>query len=110
CFMDKAKSTSARKQLLKRFESFFEFPMILLGFVWLVLLIIELVDRTTPFLETFGIVIWVIFVIDFIIKFTVAPEKVPFLKKNILTIISLVVPAFRVLRLARVLRFIRLSR
>jgi voltage-gated potassium channel len=108
--MDKKKEFSERDELLKRFERFFELPMVILGFVWLVLLIIELVYKTSPVLETFGLIIWVIFVLDFSIKFFLAPNKGDFLKKNILTIISLVVPAFRVLRLARVLRLLRLSR
>jgi voltage-gated potassium channel len=108
--MDKKKETSERNQLLKRFENFFEFPMIVLGFVWLVLLIIELVYQTSAVLETFGVVIWGIFILDFLIKLLLAPEKPLFLKKNVLTIISLVVPAFRVLRFARVLRFFRFSR
>jgi voltage-gated potassium channel len=108
--MDKKKETSERNQLLKRFENFFEFPMIVLGFLWLVLLIIELVYQTSPVLETFGVVIWGIFILDFLIKFILAPDKQLFLKKNVLTIISLVVPAFRVLRVARVLRFFRFSR
>ena len=108
--MDPNNATFERNQLLKRFESFFEFPMVVLGFVWLVLLIIELVYQTTPLLETFGVVIWVIFILDFVVKFALVPDKKLFLKKNVLTVISLVVPAFRVLRIARVLRFFRLSR
>lgn len=108
--MDKERAKSERNQLLKRFESFFELPMIILGFLWLFLLIIELVHQTSPALETFGLIIWGIFIVDFAIKFSLAPEKIPFLRKNILTIISLVVPAFRVLRVARVFRFFRLSR
>lgn len=108
--MDKEKEISERDELLKRFERFFELPMVILGFVWLALLIIELVYETSPVLETFGLIIWVIFVLDFSIKFFLAPDKGDFLKKNILTIISLIVPAFRVLRLARVLRLLRLSR
>ena len=93
--MDPNNATSERNQLLKRFESFFEFPMVVLGFVWLVLLIIELVYQTTPLLETFGVVIWVIFILDFVVKFALVPDKKLFLKKNVLTVISLVVLAFR---------------
>lgn len=84
--------------------------MVILGFVWLVLLIIELVHKTSPILETFGLVIWSIFIVDFLIKFSLAPEKVQFIRKNILTLISLVVPAFRIFRLVRILRLLRLSR
>jgi len=101
---------SERNLLLKRLEHFFELPMIILGFVWLALLIIELVYKTSPVLETFGLIIWGVFILDFVIKLIVAPEKVSFLKRNVLTVISLIVPAFRVLRVARILRFIRFSR
>jgi voltage-gated potassium channel len=107
--MDK-NTRSERRQLLKRFENFFELPMVILGFLWLALLIVELVHKTSPALETFGLIIWVIFIVDFLIKFFVAPEKSAYLKTNILTMLSLVVPAFRILRITRLLRFIRLSR
>ncbi|HEU5146432.1 MAG TPA: ion transporter, partial [Chryseosolibacter sp.] len=108
--MDKDKTRSARNQLLKRLENFFELPMIILGFVWLALLVIELVYQTSPALETFGLVIWGIFIIDFLFKFFVAPYKSEYLKRNMLTLISLIVPAFRVLRVARILRVFRFSR
>lgn len=108
--MDKEKTRSERNQLLKRLENFFELPMVILGFVWLALLIIELVYQTSPALETFGLVIWGIFILDFLVKFFIAPDKSIYLKRNILTIISLIVPAFRILRVARVLRFLRFSR
>jgi voltage-gated potassium channel len=108
--MDNEKVRSERYRLLRRIENFFELPMVILGFAWLGLLIIELVYKTSPALETFGLVIWVIFMIDFLVKFFVAPEKGLFLKKNVLTAVSLVVPAFRVLRIARVLRVFRFAR
>lgn len=84
--------------------------MVVLGFLWLGLLIVELVYRSSPALETIGVVIWIIFILDFAIKFTLAPEKISFIKSNIITSISLVVPAFRVLRVFSVVRFLRLSR
>lgn len=108
--MNPEKEQSERNQLLKRFESIFEVPMIVLGFVWLALLIIELVYTTSPLLETFGLLIWGIFILDFIIKLVLAPKKTDFLRRNVLTVISLVVPALRVFRLVRVLRFIRITR
>jgi len=99
-----------RKRLLARIESFFEGPMVLLGFIWLILLVIELVHGTNPFLETVGLIIWGIFIIDFVIKLIIAPDKSVFLKKNVLTMISLVLPAFRVFRVVRALRVLRFSR
>ena len=108
--MDRKRARSQRYQLLKRLENFLELPLAILGFIWLVLLIIELVHKTSPALETFGLVIWIIFILDFLIKFIVAPEKSVYLRRNILTLISLIVPAFRILRLVRILRLLRLSR
>lgn len=102
--------TSQRRLLIKRFQSLVEGPMIVLGFVWLALLIIELVYQANPALETLGIAIWVIFIIDFLIKFFLAPEKISFFKANIITLISLVIPAFRILRLFRFFRLLRFSR
>ena len=99
--------TSQRWRLLARFERMLNTPMIILGFVWLVLLIIELTRGLNPSLEIASIVIWVIFILDFIISFILAPAKTVFLKRNVLTIISLIIPAFRVLRVIRLLRVFR---
>jgi len=48
---------------------------ILLGFIWLVLLVFELVWGINKMLEYVSIGIWGIFIIDFVIKFSLAPEK-----------------------------------
>lgn len=108
--MKQNKERAERYQLLKRFEDLFEGPMIVLGFVWLLLLIIELLNNSSPVLETAGTVIWIIFIFDFAVKFVIAPEKIDFLKSNVLTIISLIVPAFRLLRFFRLLRLLRITR
>jgi voltage-gated potassium channel len=96
-----------RKRLLQSIEKLLEGPMVLLGFVWLVLLVIELVWGSGKVLEYASLSIWFIFIVDFLIKFLLAPIKVSFLKKNWLTAISLLIPA---LRIFRVFRFIRLLR
>src|SRR5690606_34557701 len=96
-----------RKKLLRRVESFLEVPMVILGFIWLVLLVIELVYGDNKLLRNLGIAIWIIFIVDFIIKFSLAPTKGSFLKSNVLTIISLAVPAFRVFRIFRILKISR---
>jgi voltage-gated potassium channel len=84
--------------------------MVALGFIWLALLAIELVKGSNPLLETLGAVIWVIFVLDFILKFIVAPGKGKFIRSNILLLISLAVPPFRILRVLRVIRLLRFTR
>lgn len=96
-----------RATLLRRLNQTLEAPMIFLGFVWLVLLVIELISGLSPLLETLSLTIWVIFIIDFAIKFFLAPKKVYFLKKNWLTVISLAIPALRVVRIFRLARLLR---
>ncbi len=96
-----------RKRLLRSVEEFLEAPMIFLGFIWLILLVVELVWGINKILEYVSLGIWGIFIIDFLIKIILAPEKLPFLKKNWLTSISLFIPALRVFR---VFRFVRLLR
>jgi voltage-gated potassium channel len=102
--------THQRNELLKQLEDRLEGPMIVLGFAWLVLLIIELTGRLTPGLATAGTVIWIIFILDFGLKFYLAPGKLAYLRANWLGAISLAVPALRVLRFARVARVMRAAR
>ncbi len=96
-----------RSTLLHRLEQLLEGPMIFLGFVWLILLVIELIWGLTPLLEILSITIWIVFIIDFLLKVFLAPKKINFLKKNWLTIISLIIPALRVVRFFRIARLIR---
>ncbi|MBJ6119087.1 potassium channel family protein [Pontibacter sp. BT310] len=96
-----------RYKLLNRLQHTLEIPMVVLGVIWLVLLVIELTRGLPPILQFANTVIWVIFILDFIIKFILAPRKTEFLKHNVLTTISLAVPALRVFRLARLFRVMR---
>lgn len=81
--------------------------MVFLGFVWLILLLIELVKGLSPVLQLMSVGIWIIFILDFVLKFILAPHKITFLKKNWLTAISLVIPALRIVRFARIFRVAR---
>ena len=96
-----------RSSLVKTLESVLEGPMILLGFVWLILLIVELIWGLSPTLELMSTGIWIVFLIDFLIKLILSPKKIAFLKKNWLTIISLLIPALRIVRVFRVFRVLR---
>ena len=99
-----------RFELLQRIEDRLEMPMVVLGLAWLVLLVIELVRGLTPILEAIGTVVWVIFILDFLIKFTLAPRKVEYVRRNWLTVIALAIPALRVFRVARALAVLRAAR
>ena len=98
---------SERKKLLITIEKTMEGPMIFLGFVWLILLVVELIWGLPKTLEYLSLAIWFIFIVDFIIKFILAPVKLIFLKKNWLTAVSLLIPALRVFRIFRFIRFLR---
>ena len=104
--MDK-RTASERKKLLNTIENLLEGPMAFLGFVWLVLLVIELVWGLSKPLEYLSITIWVVFIFDFLVKFFLAPGKLRFFKTNWLTAISLVIPALRIFRLLRILRLLK---
>jgi voltage-gated potassium channel len=99
-----------RYELLQQFEDWLDMPMLVLGFGWLVLLVIELTWGLTPLFEAIGTVIWLLFVLDFIVEFTLAPGKLAYLQHNWLTAVSLLMPALRVFRVARLLRLVRGTR
>lgn len=104
------KLTHQRERLLVTIKGMMEGPMIFLGFIWLVLLIIELVKGLNQALTILSTVIWGVFIVDFVIRFWIAPQKLHFLKTNWLTAVSLFVPALRLFSIFRVLRFLRLLR
>jgi len=99
-----------RREILERLEGWLETPMIVLGFIWLALLIVELRWGLNPFLEIVGAVIWGVFILDFVVRLVIAPHKLSYVKSNWLTLIALIIPAFRILRILRVLRMLRLAR
>jgi voltage-gated potassium channel len=99
-----------RNQILKRFDRWFEMPMVLLGFVWLILLLIELVRGLSPLLQGVGTAIWIIFIADFAIRFLLAPRKMRFLRDNWITALALALPALRVFRIFRAVRLLRAAR
>jgi len=106
----KKKLVKKRSQLLHEIEEFLEGPMVFLGFVWLVLLIFELTSGLSSGLQKLSGIIWIIFIFDFLLKFFLAPQKGHFLKSNLLTAISLIVPALRLFRLVRFFRVFRFLR
>ena len=100
-----------RESLLEQVHGSLEGVMILLSAAWIGLLIVELVGDGLPrTLEAAVWIIWAIFVVDFILEFGIAPSKGRYLRTHWLTVVSLVLPALRILRLASALRFLRAAR
>ena len=100
-------SARLRWRLLRDMDEWLTVPMVILALVWLGIVVWELVSGTTELLETIGTTIWIIFIVEFLVRFALAPKKLPFLKANWLTLIALAVPALRIFRALRVVRVAR---
>jgi len=99
-----------RYQLLQRLEDLLETPMLILAFLWLALLMVELIWGESLLFEIVGTIIWAIFILDFAVKFVLAPHKVAYLKQNWLIALSLLMPALRLFRVVRAFRLLQLAR
>lgn len=101
---------------LQELDEWLRVPMTVLSLLWLAIVVLELTNGSSRLLGTLGTAIWVVFILEFSLRFALAPGKRSFLRKNWLTVIALVVPAlrlfraFNVLRAARGLRGLRLVR
>jgi voltage-gated potassium channel len=85
--------------------------MVILSVAWIALLVAELVgDGLSPSLEAAVWAIWGIFVLDFVVEFVIAPAKGEYLRTNWLTVLSLALPAVRVVRVFAALRVLRAAR
>ncbi len=114
----RARAEPERFELLDHLQALTEPLMVVLGLVFLVLLLVDFaapdlsaVQRT--WLDRATIAIWAAFLVDFGVRFFVAPAKFRFLRENVLTMVSLALPflrplaAFRALRSLRALRAVR---
>jgi voltage-gated potassium channel len=99
-----------RESVLISLEDWLEGPMTFLGFVWLALMVVDFVSGLPRWLTTVETVIWVVFILDFGLRFWLAPRKLRYLRHNVLTALSLVLPALRVFRVFRAVRALRAAR
>ncbi len=99
-----------RHETLRQLEDWLEEPVEWLGLVWLVLLVVEVLWGLNPMLDALVYGIWAIFVVDFALRLFLAPDRLDFLRRNWLTVLSLLVPALRVLAVFRAARLARLAR
>lgn len=96
-----------RCEVLQQWEDWLETPLLVLSFVWLGLFIIELVWGLNSLLEAIGTTIWIAFILDFSIKFMLAPRKLSYLKHHWLIAFSLLIPALRIFRILRIIQPLR---
>lgn len=105
-----SKKKRKRYRLLYKLEAGMETPMFILALLWLVFLIFELTQGLTPTQEILVTIIWVLFIFEFLLKLFLAPRKLWYIKHNWLTLLALLIPAFRVFRLLRAIRILQASR
>lgn len=103
-------AANRRWETLEQLDEWLRTPMLVLSAAWLALVLAELVWGVSRLIEIFGTAIWAIFIAEFLLRFALAPEKAAFLRRNWLTLLSLIVPAFRLLRGLRFLRAARALR
>ena len=107
-----ADATQKRKEtkFLFRLEAWLEAPMFVLALVWLYLFIVELTGELSSFQETLVLIIWVLFLLEFLLKLYLAPKKISYLRHNWIAAIALAIPALRVFRLVRALSILSSAR
>ncbi len=104
------KMATERTRLVGHIAALLDGPMTVLAFVWLVLLILDLTHGLTGWLAVLSNVIWVVFIAHFLLELAVAPDRWAYLRRNWLTALALVLPAFRVLRVFRAFRLLKAAR
>ena len=95
-------SDHQRWKTLRQLDSWLDTPMMVLSAIWVVIVLVELTTGGSTLLTTLGTVIWIIFLVEFALRFVLAP-KIPFLKTNWLTAIALLAPALRLFAIFRFL-------
>lgn len=103
-------SAKMRWRLLDDMDEWLTIPMALLSLAWLGIVVWELVSGSSDLLSTIGLVIWIVFIAEFLVRFALAPIKAAFLRSNWLTLIALALPALRLFRALRVVRAARALR
>ena len=101
-FIESTFKTAEREKLINRISSITESPLIILAFAMIPLLLGPYIwDLSQEELNTFNRldqIIWVIFLLNLIIKVIIAPRRLSFLRSNFLEVI-VVVPYLQPLRI-----------
>jgi voltage-gated potassium channel len=97
-----------------RFSAQVDGPMTVLAIVWLPVLVIPLVSSpgaaVVDSLHAVDYTVWALFLVEYLIKLYLAPERVRYVTHHLLDLVVIAVPFLRPLRAVRLLRAIRLSR
>jgi voltage-gated potassium channel len=100
---------TASERLAALVERRLDIPMAVLAVVWAALVAYELVApaRQRDDLATLGNVIWVIFIVEFVLKLSISRHPLRFLRRRWPSLLFLALPALRILRVVRAVRALR---
>jgi voltage-gated potassium channel len=97
-----------------RFADTVDGPLLVLAILWLPIILIPLFAHlsagVSSSFDLVDYVLWAVFVVEYIVKFTLAPDRKRFVRTHLIDLLVIVIPFLRPLRLARLLRLLRLAR
>jgi voltage-gated potassium channel len=105
--VQKAVIKDERSELLRHITGMTDKVMVGLALVWIGLTIGDLLGKLSPSLLMLNNVIWALFALDFAVKFFVAPQKISFLRTHWILLVSLILPAFRLVRVLQAINALR---
>ncbi len=98
---------SIREAMITRWERRSALPLALLALaymgLWAFQVLATLTTTEWDVVEAVILLIWAIFIADFVIRLVMHPNKQHFLRTNVIEIAALILPAFRFLRVLRVI-------
>lgn len=96
----------AREQAIQRWEARSAIPLAIFAVfflaLWAVQVLAPLTDVEWDLVESAILLIWAVFIVDFAVRLYFHSDRRLFLKSNVIEIVALLVPAFRFLRVLRV--------
>ena len=96
---------AARETRLRRFERKTSLPLLVLSAVFIVLVVlpfaVDLSSSMEVLLDRVALVIWAVFAVEFAARLYLAPDKLTFLRRNPLDLVSVALPMLRPLRIVR---------
>ena len=105
---------ASQDERLRLFSARVDPVMMLLALLWLPVLVVPLVTHLHGWVDVgFAVVdyfVWVAFLTEYVAKLTLAADRWQFVRHHLLDLAMVAVPILRPLRLARLLRFVRLGR
>jgi voltage-gated potassium channel len=97
---------------LETWESYTEFPLVALALAFLAAYSLQVLlpHADSGWRRSWASIItttWLLFIADYVIRLALAERRWPFIRRNLLDLVSVLLPIFRPLRLLRLVRLLR---